>query len=198
MYRFAALTPCILSVVLVASCAAPPATSSGSTPVQAGAVDLAVWAVLGSGESLGGSNNKGCRATESDIRAAIAHLMSNQSLFGPSVQITWNSNLVSLITDSSIPSNRTRSAISFYDVNVASHFSLDKLNIYFAGNVQQDGNHLGTAGASTLDPRAADASSILPFVVVNDGLFDGVDSVPTHSLAYFTTGISDQSRNRMA
>jgi len=162
-YRWLALGLCFAA--LLTGC------SRSRKPIlpNTGQVPLKVWVVLGPGEYIGGPSNNGCRLSESDIRAFIAQLQSNGSVYGSNTRFIWNPSQIVQAQDVGLLMDRTRSYQEFEQTVVFNYWTSGRLNIYFAGDVQltsSGGNALGM----TLDPQACQGHLVeLPWIVINDG-----------------------------
>ncbi|MEO0477448.1 MAG: hypothetical protein AAF085_16005, partial [Planctomycetota bacterium] len=56
-------------------------------------VDLNVFAIVGSGETLGNRGNDGCRLTDSEITQIMQQAIDNASVFGANTQFNWDGNI---------------------------------------------------------------------------------------------------------
>ena len=166
----------VLIVFVLSGCQSGNKTINPGT----GQVDLRVWVVPAQGDIFGFDDNVGCRLDMSQISARIQRIQSSSPLFGANTTFAWD-GVVTQITDQQIPFDRTTQAqnINFW---TSPNFLLwqngfydpSKINIYFTGNVQSDGNPTGGINAATLEPfpGSFSASGVPAFVFINDGGFN--------------------------
>lgn len=164
-YRFAVI---LSATVLLFGCSGGKTINAGT-----GQIDLKIWVVHGPGDTMGGSGNKGSRLSQSDINDFIEHLRTNASLYGLNPTFITTSSTASVATDNSLLpfGSRNRNFGQFYSQVILTngHWTNNKLNIYFAGWVEDDGSE--TTNALTLDPELANESDLNPLIIVNDGGF---------------------------
>lgn len=135
-------------------------------------VPLKVWVVLGIGEGTGDRSNLGCRLTVGEIRQRIEHLQSNSSLYGPNTEFVWSPSTPTEVFLYIEPDNRTVDLNDFFNQLVVFNWQQGRINIYFAGNVQEDRNvPIGFIGHA-LDPQEiAGIGRSESFILLNDGGF---------------------------
>lgn len=173
-YQWFALTLCL--GLLLTGCKPSRKTIVPNT----GQVLLKVWVVLGPGESIGGSSNKGCRLSQNDIQAFVAQLRSNGSIYGSNTQFIWNPAQISPAQDPSLLPYQPRTRIyqQFQQNVILSYWTAGKLNVYFTGDVQLTSSG-GTALGMTLDPQACQSHTVdSPWILINDGQPSGGFTTP--------------------
>lgn len=138
---------------------------------RTGQIPLNVWVVVGVGESVGNTSNRGCRLTANQIRDRIHHLQNHTYIFGSNIIFQWSPENVLQIEDPALLpfQPRTRDPVEWHAAVAASNWDSKHLNIYFVGNVQETG---ADALAYTIDP--ASAQQLEPsngVIILNDGGF---------------------------
>ena len=173
--RFSILAQIACSVSIIAA-GSLGGCSSSPDPInpETGVVDLKVWVVLASGESVGGFNNFGCRLSQADMTAIVQQLIGNSSVYGGNTTFNWDGTITSM-TDLFIPPNFNPRAYTVNSLWYAIDFpaspthNSQKLNVYFGGNYTDP---LGTLRGGTHDPNEAQALPSpfdRPLIFINDG-----------------------------
>lgn len=156
---------CVFALSAVAGC------SNERKPVLArtGQIPLKVWVTLGPGESIGGNSNKGCRLTTNDMQNRIAHLKNHSFIYGSNITFQWTPVTPPVAQDPALLPflSRNRDWMDVHQDVIANYWEADRLNIYFAGNVQVNAQN---QNAFTTDPTlAAQLTPEFPYIVCNDG-----------------------------
>lgn len=145
---------------------APPQAQTVVIPVK-------VWIVfsnLGS-ESLGNTNNRGCRLSGSQIKQYIDNLNNNAHIYGYPVKFQPQVDggglpILNVVIDPSIPppptNRRVDPALFFQNVVDAGNWDSDVFNLYFTGYVSPS---FANVNGGTLDPQ----QNSLPHTFINDG-----------------------------
>lgn len=121
---------------------------------RTGIIPIQVWVVLGPGESIGDQSNRGCRLSTQEITDRIRSLQNNAGIFGQNVTFQWQPATPSQAEDPALLPfmPRSRPWLMWHQQVVANYWQPGRLNIYFVGNVQLNGQNVI---ALTWDPAAA-------------------------------------------
>lgn len=133
-----------------------------------GTIPLKVWVVLGPGESIGNTSNKGCRLSLVQMRNRIEKLQDHTYIFGSNIAFQWLPNTPTEAQDPALLpfQSRDRPELNWHQTVVSNYWQADHLNIYFTGNVQSYGQDVV---AMTLDPSGAISwTPERPWIVLND------------------------------
>lgn len=140
-------------------------------------VQVKVWRVLGQFDQPDDRGNVGSRLFEEEIQIMVRSLETNAvTLFGPGITLQWDGNIDD-ITDPYLLFDRQRDAQSFhYEViHLENHWHATKINVYFAGNTQNDKLSDPIAVGLCADPATVNSDWPLlegrAFIVINDGGF---------------------------
>ena len=142
--------------------------------------------MLGVGESIGNTGNKGCRLSTNQIRDRIEQLQANASLYGRNLTFTWSPTTPTQAQDPALlpfGGERTQEFIQWHQRVVANNWDSNKINIYFVGNVQTNVNDEERTIGLASDPLAAQGlNSQRAAIVINDGGFGASSGFrPNHS-----------------
>jgi hypothetical protein len=165
------ITVIALSLVFLGSALVGCSQERKPVLARTGQIPLKVWVILGPGESIGGGSNRGCRLTTNEMQDRIAHLKNHAYIYGSNIIFQWTPITPPIAQDPALLPFQPRSR-DWMDVHqdvIANYWEADHLNIYFAGNVQINGQN---QNAFTTDPAlAAQLTPDFPYIVCNDGGF---------------------------
>jgi len=172
MRRVRSVILCVMCIIgVTAGC------SQERKPIQAntGNIPLKVWVVLGPGESIGNTSNKGCRLSSAQIGQYIEQLQKHSGIYGQNVVFQWQPSTPAQAQDSALLpfQSRTRDLQAWHPNVVQNYWQSGHLNIYFVGIVQSVPSAPRAQYAMTLDPANAQSTTPnQPWVLINDGGYE--------------------------
>lgn len=77
--------------------------SGSNTSALPGRIDVKVWRVLATGDTVGHLDNFGCRLSDSDIVALVGSLRGNAFVFGGGTNFNWNGTITTFVNGKDQP-----------------------------------------------------------------------------------------------
>lgn len=183
--RFLTAVVAAVLAVMMSGCSQPKSIS-----IQPNIIRIKPWIVLGptGSEMIGDDSNRGCRLAQAEIDIFRAQLIRHRRQFSANLTIEWFVTNQQTVNDPTIPpfpfQPRWTDVNQFHQAIVSTNWLPGYINIYFTGNVEDQGLLEG----ETCDPSC---NSDRPFILINDG---GLGS----SFGHMTLSVHDALEHEFA